>query len=363
MKMASALVDDAGNDDDPAPLLHVAAEDNDLELARRLLQQPCVNVNEFWESETALHVCCRLGHVQLAQLLISHGANSNYITEHTHESPLVLAAREGHLQIVKLLVERGKCLEGPNREGCGLEALYCTAVCGWAEVLRYLIQQGVPYEEHHMPHGHTPLTCACRHGRLGVVQELISLGADVNKPMNNGHSGVFIATLFQLPDIVKLLVQAGADVNGYSVQFQGCPLHIACTNRDMETLHALLEVDCDINVIQDKGQTPLFMAAELGFLDILDTLLEHGADPDVDTLDTGNTPLFACLENPGLCVAGGKPTLELVRHLVASGCDVDHENRAGVTPLQAALDKENCDVAMLLLSADCRYHAHPTHPL
>ncbi len=86
----------------------------------------------------------------------------------------------------------------------------------------------------------------------------------------------------------------------------------------------------------------------------------EGADPDIETLDTGNTPLFACLERPLHAAAGAADALKppaplpLVRSLISAGCDVDHENRGGVTPLQAALDRENCDAALLLLSADCR---------
>ena len=341
--------------DDDAPPLHQAAEDNDIATARWLLNRPYIDTNGFWESETPLHICCRLGHTRLAEMLIDHGANCNYITEFRHESPLYLASREGHEDLVKILVEKGACIKG-NKD-CGLEAIYCAAVYGCIKVFRYLIQQGVPYEEYHMPHGHTPLTCACRHGRKKVVEELISIGADVNKPMNYGHSGVFLATLFQHKDIVKLLVKAGAELDGYSIQFQACPLHIACSNGDIDTVDALLEGQCDINAIQDKGQTPLYVASGLGFMNIVDVLIGKGADPDIDTLDTGNTPLFACLEKPILSeyINANKPVLQLVRHLVAAGCDVDHENKSGVTPLQAALDKQNCEAAMILLSADCRF--------
>ena len=354
----------AGNDDlndddylgEDEPPLHAAAEDNDVSTARRLLRrQPRVDPNAFWDSETPLHICCRLGHTELAEVLIDHGANCNYITEYRHESPLYLASREGHDDLVKLLVEKGSCIEG-NKD-CGLEAIYCAAVYGCVKVFRYLVQQGVPFEEYHMPHGHTPLTCACRHGRKGIVEELVSVGADVNKPMNNGHSGVFLATMFQYSNIVKLLVKAGAELDGYSIQFQACPLHIACSNDDVDTLNALLLGNCDVNVIQDAGQTPLYVASELGFLNIVDTLIAKGANPDIDTLDTGNTPLFACLDKPLVSeyINANKPTLELVHHLVAAGCDVDHENNSSVTPLQAALDRQNCEAAMALLSADCRY--------
>ena len=84
------------------------------------------------------------------------------------------------------------------------------------------------------------------------MEALISVGADVNKPMNNGHSGVFLATMFQYSNIVKLLVKAGAELDGYSIQFQACPLHIACSNGDVDTLNALLLGNCDVNV--DPGR-------------------------------------------------------------------------------------------------------------
>ncbi len=270
---------DSGEEtEEDVPALHAAAEDNDIDAARKLLerQDVTVGVNEFWESETPLHICCRLGHSRLAAILLDHGANPDYLTDNRQETPLFLASREGHLEVVKLLVEKGGCLHG--NVDVGLDALYVASVCGSAAVLRYLIQEGVVFEEHHPPHGHTPLTCACRHGRKEIVQELISAGCDVNKPMDNGHSGVFLAAMFQFADIVRLLVQAQAEVNDYSVQFQGCPLHMACRNKDIGTVQALLgAADCDVDVIQDEGQTPLYIAAGLGELDIVETLI--GSSP------------------------------------------------------------------------------------
>lgn len=68
--------------------------------------------------------------------------------------------------------------------------------------------------------GHTCLHLASIHGYLGIVEHLVSLGADVNaQEPCNGRTALHLAVDLQNPDLVSLLLKCGADVN--RVTYQG----------------------------------------------------------------------------------------------------------------------------------------------
>lgn len=56
------------------------------------------------------------GHVQVAKLLLDHGADVNMPPD-SYESPLTLSACGGHFELASLLIERGANLEEVNDEG------------------------------------------------------------------------------------------------------------------------------------------------------------------------------------------------------------------------------------------------------
>ena len=59
---------------------------------------------------------CMDGHVQVAKLLLDHGADVNMPPD-SYESPLTLSACGGHIELATLLIERGANLEEVNDEG------------------------------------------------------------------------------------------------------------------------------------------------------------------------------------------------------------------------------------------------------
>jgi len=68
--------------------------------------------------------------------------------------------------------------------------------------------------------GHTCLHLASIHGYLGIVELLVSLGADVNaQEPCNGRTALHLAVDLQNSDLVSLLLKCGADVN--RVTYQG----------------------------------------------------------------------------------------------------------------------------------------------
>lgn len=86
------------------------------------------------------------------------------------------------------------------------------------------------------------------------------------------------------------------------------------------------------------------MAIERDYLDFLQLLLKHGADPTAQGVD-GKALLH---------VASQHGNLKVVQGLLDLGVDTNLRNNQGQTPLQVASQKGNEQVAQLLLQHDAK---------
>ena len=166
-------------------------------------------------------------------------------------------------------------------------------------------------------------------------------------------------------DIVRCLVEnRNCDVNvrdntGYT------PLHYAAHKGHMDIVRCLVENrNCDVNVRDDTGYTPLHYAAHKGHIDIVRCLVEN-SNSDVNDVNvresTGYTPL--------LHYAAREGHMDIVRCLVEnSNCDVNVRDDTGYTPLHHAaqwghINTVKClaeHTAAVVMATD-KYGATPFH--
>jgi hypothetical protein len=83
----------------------------------------------------------------------------------------------------------------------------------------------------------------------------------------------------------------------------------------------------------EAERTPLQYAANAGHLEIVQLLLEFGADINKGRIDTGATPLY------GASIRGH---LEVVKLLIENGADINKSDNNGWTPLNSATSRECC---------------------
>jgi ankyrin repeat protein len=130
----------------------------------------------------------------------------------------------------------------------------------------------------------------------------------------------------------------------FSLAFGCClraaPIHDAAEAGDVEKVRALLVAGpALIDAKNDKGVTPLWLAAREGHLAVVKLLLENGAA--VDAKDSvGATPLW---------LATFKGHLAVVKLLLEKGAAVDAKDSEGATPLWFATSDGNLAVVKLLL--------------
>eukprot|EP00438_Fugacium_kawagutii_P019447 Skav202439 [mRNA] locus=scaffold2957:52823:54250:- [translate_table: standard] len=107
-----------------------------------------------------------------------------------------------------------------------------------------------------------------------------------------------------------------------------------------ESVRSLLQAGADLNATSTAGVQPLHAAAIAGHAEIVQILVEHGADPNQRHGFAGNSPLHFAAE---------MGHVEVVRRLCLLKADVEAEKAQGGTALHTAADSNNAAVASVLL--------------
>jgi ankyrin repeat protein len=123
---------------------------------------------------------------------------------------------------------------------------------------------------------------------LNLVRDLINLGT-INTQDNNDKTPLHWATGEGCVEIVRILIDAGADLN---VKDKGgiTPLHIAANEGEPETAILLINAKADLNLQDEYGWTPLHRTVYYDAGEVAWMLIDAGADLNVKD-KRGNTPL------------------------------------------------------------------------
>ncbi|OTB06936.1 hypothetical protein M426DRAFT_30132, partial [Hypoxylon sp. CI-4A] len=140
---------------------------------------------------------------------------------------------------------------------------------------------------------------------------------------------------------VKALLNEGADVNMRG--FGGdTPLHRAASRNYVDIVKVLLDAKANVDLKNDDWQTPwLYSAAAGGDIEMVRFLIESGVNPSIKT-NFDWAPLHWAAHN-------GK--LDCVRALVDAGADVNAMSDVSTTPLDMARKTNQTVIADLLLRA------------
>ena len=149
--------------------------------------------------------------------------------------------------------------------------------------------------------GDSLLYFASHKGSIGTVKVLIEAGSNVNQATtDDGSTPLYTASQEGNVDIVKVLIKAGGNVNQASTD-DGTPLLIASLQGNVDIVKVLIKAGGNVNKISTKdGVSPLWIAAQQGNVDTVRVLIKAGGNINQTSLKNIHhslTPLsIACCE-------------------------------------------------------------------
>ena len=197
---------------------------------------------------------------------------------------------------------------------------------------------------------------ACKEGRLEEVERRLNKCQNPNAAAE--RTALHLASQRGHPEVVRLLLEAGASCDLAATDDGTTPLMLAADFGHLEVVRSLLEAGASCNQARtNDGTTSLILAAENGHsndhLEVVRLLLETRASIDLAATDDGTTPLMSATEYGHLNVV--RLLLEARAH-----CDQARTSN-GKTPLHLAAEEGNLEVVRLLLHADACDEARTHH--
>jgi ankyrin repeat protein len=158
-----------------------------------------------------------------------------------------------------------------------------------------------------------PVADAAQRGDVEAVRALLRDGADANAAQGDGMSALHWAAMNGRPDIVDILLYAGASPEATTRLGEYTALHLASRAGHTEVMERLLAGNADPGRQTTTGVTSLHYAAASGRADAVEVLVRHGAVVDARS-GSG--------EQTALMWAAAYNRVESLRALLDAGADV-----------------------------------------
>ncbi|CAG0880694.1 unnamed protein product [Cyprideis torosa] len=358
-----------------------ATAKRDVSTLQELLSKAPDLVNSVSKGKTALQLACHQGFLDIVRLLISRGAALD-VVDTEGDSPLHYAAFGNQPTVMEYLVLKGSDKDAVNSSRC--TPLHVSVNKQHDECVNVLLRAACNVNMQDA-YGDTALHDAIGKDNMEIVAELIAV-PEVDFTLRNKrgfnvlhhaalkgnnffeeiryprrHFAVTSRKALSVVDfssaVVRILARSRqcADVkkdDGFT------PLHLAALNGHVLVARSLLEQgNCDINIVNNRKQTPLLLAVSQLHFPLVELLVLKGANLSIQDEEGDNVlhvliPKLPSISRPPdaespkifelyVQLQRNLPSLELVEGMAVAcflalhQCPIYAKNRRGRTPLDS----------------------------
>ncbi len=239
----------------------------------------------------------RSGDLAALRALVTKKADVNAV-DADGATALLWASYHDDLDAADLLIRAGAGVDAAT--DLGATPLWAAAQNGSEQMVGRLLRAGA-HPDTPLASGETPLMVAARSGYAAVVERLLAAGAQADARGARGQTALMWAAAEHHADVVKVLVSHGAGVHLKSdvwSQMMAVPPHgylpynrmiphggdtalmFAARVGDLESAKALVAAGANVNDADAWGVSAVTLAVHSGFTDLVELLLDKGADPN-----------------------------------------------------------------------------------
>ena len=253
--------------------LHWASSCGKPAVVRALLKHGADVKAQNEDNETPLH---QAREEEVARLLLEHGADANAL-DIKNRTPLYHVSQYGSTGAVHVLLEHGADANAQDEKRC--TPLYQASKWRSPAVILALLKHGADVKAQNEDN-ETPL-----HRARGeeVARLLLELGADANALDIRNRTPLHHVSERVYTGASQVLLEHGVDANARDTD-NATPLHLASGSEYameeqlLDVVQMLLQHGSDIHAWDDEGQTPFMKATAKGYHEVMQLLLEHGAE-------------------------------------------------------------------------------------
>ena len=183
-----------------------------------------------------------------------------------------------------------------------------------------------------------PIAGLVQTGDLKGLKEALEKGVSPNTLSPLGNSLMMEAVIWKKREILLFLLKAGADVKAKG---NAGIVAYACMANDFEMVKALVDAGAALDQRSGSGswESAMVEAVKAGNLNILEYLLNHGADPN-DKSGFGTAALH---------MAAAEGNVQMLSLLLSKGAEINIRDNYGQTPLMYACREGEAEAVEFLL--------------
>ncbi|CAG5084194.1 Oidioi.mRNA.OKI2018_I69.PAR.g10575.t1.cds [Oikopleura dioica] len=346
LEKVKQLINSRGDDlilEDENTPAHVAAYLGNLELLEYLIKDHSHLINKLnrygW---TPLMQACHQGHYDCVQLLLAHGANVNATTP-LGNNALAVATGSGFEKIIETLIAADVFIDRDELTSSIVNPLHLAVLQSRDDIVKVLLRQGINGNVRNKFTQWTPLMTAAVSGEICTARLLFKNEIDGEKTNTNGQNAASIARKCKNSELAGFIDRKTLQNLSNSQEIKETIISAVKKGDELAVKKLLLDDASLANSQSKDAATPLMYASMFGFINLVEILLENGADIDAKDYENGWTALMQ---------ATYYGQAQIAKYLILSGANVNLRAKNGLTAFDMAMLINLNDTELFRMLAD-----------